>query len=107
MGPTAKDLRGRHAVVREEKPEAEDSLGENVEDGVADDLSIHRDVSGAIGNAPNARQSSATMQGASDVRTHIGYAVQSTNVYPAMAWKNLPVLASLAIAMERPWKASW
>jgi hypothetical protein len=52
---TAINLRARHAVVGEEKPEAEDGLREDVENGICNDFRVHiRDVTGA-GNPPHAR----------------------------------------------------
>ena len=42
-----------HGVVCEEQPEAEDWLGQDVKNGVGDDLGIHLDVAGSIGNTPN------------------------------------------------------
>lgn len=39
--------------MSEQEPEAEDRLGENVEDGVGDDLAIDADVAGPIGDAPD------------------------------------------------------
>jgi len=44
----------RHSVVSEEEPEAEDGLGEDVEDGVRDDLSIDIGNASSIGNTPDA-----------------------------------------------------
>ena len=40
----------------EEEPEAKDGLGEDIEDGISDNLSIDIDVSGSVSNAPNARE---------------------------------------------------
>ena len=43
----------RHGIVCEEKPEAEDWLGQDVKNGVGDDLGINVDVAGSIGNTPD------------------------------------------------------
>lgn len=40
--------------MSEEEPETKDWLGENVEDGVADNLGVNTHVPGAIGDTPNA-----------------------------------------------------
>lgn len=48
----------RHLVMRSQQPESEDGLGQNIEDGVADDLSIHVHQAGSITNAPNTEVSS-------------------------------------------------
>jgi hypothetical protein len=47
------DLRGRHAVVGEEQPEAEDGLGQDIENSIGDDLSIKADETGTVGNTPD------------------------------------------------------
>lgn len=39
--------------MSEQEPEAEDGLGEDVEDGVGDDLGVDTNVAGAIGNTPD------------------------------------------------------
>ena len=44
----------RHAVMGEEKPEAKDGLGKDIEDGVANDLSINAGNARSIGNTPDA-----------------------------------------------------
>ena len=55
MGPEALEGGGAgHGVMGEEKPEAEDRLGKNVEYSVGDNLGIDVDVSGAISNTPDA-----------------------------------------------------
>lgn len=38
----------------EQEPGAENGLGEDVEDGVGDDLLVNVHVAGAVGNAPDA-----------------------------------------------------
>ena len=43
----------RQVVVREQEPEAKDRLGQDIEDGVSDDLAINGNVTGSIGNAPD------------------------------------------------------
>ena len=48
-----RDLPGQR-VVGEEEPEAEDGLGKDIKDGVADDLSVDIDVAGSVGNTPDA-----------------------------------------------------
>lgn len=45
------------ALVGEEEPGAEDGLGEDVEDGVGDDLLVNVHVAGAVGDAPDAGES--------------------------------------------------
>ena len=40
----------------EEEPETEDWLGKNIKDGVGNDLSIDIDLTGAIGNTPDAKK---------------------------------------------------
>ena len=42
--------------MSEEEPEAEDGFGENVEDGIGDDLSIDIDFAGSVGDTPDAAQ---------------------------------------------------
>jgi hypothetical protein len=43
-----------HALVGEEQPSTEDRLGEQVKDGVGNDLLVDGHLAGAIGNTPNA-----------------------------------------------------
>lgn len=43
----------RHVGVGEEEPQAEDWLGEDVEDGVGNDLGINAGNAGAVGNTPD------------------------------------------------------
>jgi hypothetical protein len=43
--------------VGEEKPEAEDWLGEDIEDSIGDDLSIETDHASTVGNTPDAERS--------------------------------------------------
>lgn len=43
-----------HAVVSEQEPEAEHWLGKDVEDGIADDLSIKTNKSATVSNTPDA-----------------------------------------------------
>lgn len=96
--------------MSEEKPEAEDGLGQNVEHGIGDDLAIDADVSGSVGNTPDAltmsvfcsSRTSELMQ-----TTYIGYTVQRIKVKPAMELKKVAVLASLPWTMPRPLKPSW
>ena len=45
-----------HSIMGEEKPKSEDGLGEDIEDGVGNDLSIDVDVARPISNAPNTKQ---------------------------------------------------
>ena len=52
------NLRGRDAVVGQEKPEAEDWLGQDVQDGIGDDLSVDRHVAGSISDGPDASERS-------------------------------------------------
>ena len=56
VGPEATelDLSLGHALVGEEQPSTEDRLGEQVEDGVGNDLLVNGHLAGAIGNTPNA-----------------------------------------------------
>lgn len=49
--------RASHAVVGEEEPEAENWLGENVKNGIRDNLGIDTSDTGTIGNTPNAMTS--------------------------------------------------
>lgn len=42
-----------HAVVGEQEPEAKDWLGENIEDGVGNDLDIETDQSTTVGETPD------------------------------------------------------
>ena len=43
-----------HRVVGEQKPEAEDRLGENIEDSIGDNFSVNACNAGAIGDTPDA-----------------------------------------------------
>lgn len=43
----------RHGIVGEQEPEAKDSLGEDVQNGVGDNLGIDANVAGAIRNTPD------------------------------------------------------
>jgi len=52
MGIMLADLL-RHRIVSEQEPEAKDGLGENVKDGVCDDLGIDANVARTIGNTPD------------------------------------------------------
>lgn len=58
LGPVAVEFNIglRNPAVSKQKPEAEDWLGENVEDGVGDDLGIDRCFPGSIGNAPHTEE---------------------------------------------------
>ena len=42
-----------HGIVGEEKPETEDRLGQDVKNGVGNDLSIHIDVARTISDTPD------------------------------------------------------
>ena len=42
-----------HGIMGEEKPEAEDGLGQNIKDGIGNDFRINVNVARSIGNAPN------------------------------------------------------
>lgn len=44
----------------EEEPEAEDGLGEDIENGVGNDLSININLAGAVGNTPDAVKSQSS-----------------------------------------------
>ena len=44
----------RHGVMSEEEPEAKDWLGENIKDGIGNDLSVHVDIARSISNTPDA-----------------------------------------------------
>ena len=44
----------RQAIVGEEKPEAKDGLGEDIEDGIGDDFGIETDVAGPVSDTPDA-----------------------------------------------------
>jgi hypothetical protein len=56
VGPEATKLNLSlgHALVGEEQPSTEDRLGEQVENGVGNDLLVNGHLAGAIGNTPNA-----------------------------------------------------
>lgn len=41
--------------MSEQKPEAEDGLGENIENGVGNDLGVHIDLAGAVGDTPDTK----------------------------------------------------
>ena len=41
--------------MSEEEPEAKDGLGEDIEDGISDDLGININAAGAISDTPDAR----------------------------------------------------
>ena len=58
VGPEATelDLSLGHALVGEEQPSTEDRLGEQVEDGVGNDLLVNSHLAGAIGNTPDTRR---------------------------------------------------
>lgn len=57
VGPEATklDLSLGHALVGEEQPSTEDGLGEQIEDGVGNDLLVNSHLAGAICNTPDAR----------------------------------------------------
>jgi len=57
VGPEATklDLSLGHALVGEEQPGTEDGLGEQVKDGVGNDLLVNGHLAGAIGDTPDAR----------------------------------------------------
>jgi len=59
LGPEAVevDVRLGHVGVSEEEPQAEDGLGEDIEDGVANDLSIDAGDASTVGNTPDAVKS--------------------------------------------------
>lgn len=42
-----------HVGVDNEEPGTKDSLGENIEDGVGNDLSVNADLAGTVGNTPD------------------------------------------------------
>lgn len=56
LGPEAieLDVGLGHVGVGEKEPEAEDDLGEDVEDGVGDDFSVDRGDARAVGDTPDA-----------------------------------------------------
>jgi hypothetical protein len=58
VGPEATKLNLSlgHALVGEEQPSTEDRLGEQVKDGVGNDLLVDGHLAGAIGNTPNAEK---------------------------------------------------
>ena len=49
------NIRACHTVMGEEEPEAKDWLGEDIKDGVGNDLGINASDAATIGNTPNAR----------------------------------------------------
>lgn len=56
----------------EEKPEAEDWLGEDVEDSIGDDLSIETDQASTVGNTPDAERTLAAVNNEDHECTYIG-----------------------------------
>lgn len=56
VGPEATKLNLSlgHALVGEEQPSTKDRLGEQIEDGVGNDLLVNGHLAGAIGDTPNA-----------------------------------------------------
>ena len=42
--------------MSEKEPEAEDGFGENVKDGIGDDLSVDINLAGSVGDTPDAAQ---------------------------------------------------
>jgi hypothetical protein len=48
------NLRAGHAVMGEQEPEAEDRLGQDVENSVGNDLSIESDKAAAVSDTPDA-----------------------------------------------------
>lgn len=56
VGPEATelDLSLGHALVGEEQPSTKDRLGEQIEDGVGNDLLVNGHLARAVGNTPNA-----------------------------------------------------
>lgn len=46
-------LGARHGIVGEEQPEAEDGLGEDVKNGVGENLAVDADVARTIGDTPD------------------------------------------------------
>jgi hypothetical protein len=60
-------------AVGNEQPEAEDRLGEDIENGVKDDLGVDADLAGTIGDTPDTDISLATIPNTSvHQETHIG-----------------------------------
>lgn len=55
VGPEATELNVGlgHVGVGEEKPQTEDGLGEDVKDGVGNNLGVNRELARAIGDAPD------------------------------------------------------
>ena len=58
VGPEAVELSIAltHVGVDNEEPGTEDSLGQNVENGVGNDLSVNADLAGTVGNTPDTVQ---------------------------------------------------
>ena len=52
--PAELDVGLRQAGVGQQEPKAEDRLGEDVKNGVSDDLSVHGQQAGTVSNAPDA-----------------------------------------------------
>lgn len=65
VGPEAAnvDVGLLHVHVGEEEPDAEDGLGEDIENSVGNDLGIDRGLARAVGDTPNAAISSAQVSG--------------------------------------------
>lgn len=43
----------RHAAVAQEQPEAENRLGQNVEDSISQNLAVNTCLAGAVGESPH------------------------------------------------------
>jgi hypothetical protein len=55
VGPEAVelDIALTHLGVGDEQPGTEDTLGENIQDGIGNDLAINTNLAGAIGKTPD------------------------------------------------------
>lgn len=66
MAPPAIDHRGGIPAVREQQPEAKDGLGQDVEDGVGDDLAVDGPDARSFGQAPHDGVQGPEDQGVAD-----------------------------------------
>ena len=109
MSPEAAELNVSlgHVHMGQKEPQAEHGLGQNIEDGIGNNLAVNVDVAGAIGNTPDAAAQLANdpKKARRICKTYTGYAVHSSRVKPAIEAKKPPTLPPLAKAMARPWMA--
>lgn len=103
-------------IVREQQPEAEDDLRQEVEDGEGDDLSVDGDFvreGGCCQDTLFISQSFVLSMGHIQFRerkggrkgTYIGYSAKLMSTNPPMDPKNRRVCTSLTVAARRPLNA--